>query len=292
MHHRRGKRSAGFLFLSAFLFLFSEFGFAKAYTFGLLSDVQMPTETADLVRQSLIKASIKDLILVGDQQGDPNSSYDSIWGPWQQAHFKFIAVAIGNHHLGYAKEVAYFNMPGEYYEKKIDDLRFLVLNSDDAAKATEQANWLEGKLRSGKEAFTFVMFHHSPFKLSEQKIQKRTKFNEAIRPVLLHNQKKITALFFGHDHVAGLYTMAGIPAVFSAATAMPRTYLSPIHLIDHDAEISTKWLYKGDPGWTRLEVDSETNEVTFQFVDAKTDEVSCSFKLTGGTLVLSELCAR
>ena len=277
-------------------FLFAFAANAEALTYAVVSDVQTPTKSARLVRKSIQRSGIKNLVMAGDQldnswSGHKDLTYSDIWRPWLDAGFIFDVVAHGNHYLSKKKEQKYFGMPGPYYSVVNGPARFIVLNSNSVKTASEQALWLENQLVENQESFVFVVFHHFPYTISKTHAwEDRKGFHLKIRPLIFANKDKITALFVGHDHISAFYEMGGLPVILSAATAEPRRGKPFDYAVD-GVRIKPHWFYKGDPGWTKMDIDSVTNSVWFDFIDAKTDKVSCTVQLQDKKILLQENCS-
>ncbi len=96
---------------------------------------------ADLnaLKRSVMREGISSIIMPGDNLY--SGTYASVWNDWKKSGLNFDIVAIGNHNDGYENEIAYFNMPAEYYSVKKDGARFIVLNSDNEENVAEQFAW-------------------------------------------------------------------------------------------------------------------------------------------------------
>src|SRR4051794_15662267 len=91
---------------------------ASADTFAVIGDAGKINSNADSVRESIQRQKVHRLILPGDNLY--HKTYTKVWQAWRDLSMTFDVVAIGNHNDGYAEEVRYFDMPGEYYSKVID----------------------------------------------------------------------------------------------------------------------------------------------------------------------------
>ena len=112
-----------------------------------------------MVRKSIIKSNVRELILPGDNLYDLSKTYEEVWGNWDRGFFNF-TTAIGNHHLSYEHELNFFNMPGEYYTKVISGVKFVILNSDNRDNVQEQLIFLNNELANHKDGHLFIMLHH------------------------------------------------------------------------------------------------------------------------------------
>lgn len=65
----------------------------------------------------------------------------------------------------------------------------------------------------------------------------------------------------GHDHVSSLIDFDGIPAVVAGAAGEQRRAKVVDYVADDGAQIKTRWLYKREPSWARLDVDTEQKQV-------------------------------
>ncbi|MBS1986279.1 MAG: metallophosphoesterase [Bdellovibrionales bacterium] len=265
---------------------------AHIYSYGIIGDAGMLNHHVVEARQSLQHSKVFDLILPGDNLYDMKLSYPDVWDSWLKLGFQFEVVALGNHLQGYDKEMQYFGMPGEYYATGQTDLRFLVLNSDNVATAKEQAAWLKYQLANAPEKFIFVVYHHPPYTLSEHHGWKEKQaFHEAIRPLLRKYQKRITGVIVGHDHMASLVDMGGIPLIVSGAAG--ESFDNPG--VDYETDgirIDTKWVSKGRYHWTRLDMDTSDGSVWVNFVGTESDSVSCSVRIAPGPWLYRSNCAQ
>lgn len=249
-----------------------------AQSYGIIGDSGQETSLAKMSRQSILRSGVRKLILPGDNLYDLSKSYDEIWQRWTDLGFTFDVVAIGNHTLGYKPEMAFFKMPEEYYAKVEDQARFLVLNSDHQSNAQEQADWLEMQLSSAREKFVFVTFHHPPSTISDRHTwQEKKKFFQKIRPVLMRNASKITALIVGHDHIASILSWANIPLIVSGAAAES---LRPKYINSNEDGIPVKtlWKFNDTAHWARIDL-LDNSEAWLMFIDSKSDKISCSVQL-------------
>ena len=78
-------------------------------------------------------------------------------------------------------------MPDEYYAKVVEDVRFIVLNSDNAANVLAQRDFFLKEMTTAKETrrhFTFLIVHHPPATLSarHQWIEKKF-FHDTFSPI-------------------------------------------------------------------------------------------------------------
>lgn len=260
------------------------FGFvatlAQAGSFAIVGDAGRWNSTTRGTRDSIARAGVTQLILPGDNLYDAELKYADAWNPWLEAGLTFDVVAIGNHRRTTREEVAYFNMPGEYYAKRFGAVRFFVLNSDNDWTARTQASWLDGQLAAASASdFNFVVFHHPPATISgEHRWEERPRFQTALLPVLDRHAAKIRALLVGHDHFASLVDFGGMPMVVSGAGWEARE-AEPVDSNQRGRRVRTEWLYDRGPYWTRLDVNESTREVWIHFIRTDTNVLKCSVRL-------------
>ncbi len=246
------------------------------------------------VRDSLLRAGLRKLVMPGDNLYVPLQRYEDVWSPWSSHGFEFTAVAIGNHHGGIEQEVRFFGMPGEYYSKLLEPgVRLLVLNSERQETAPEQARWLDSELEKATESFVFVMYHHPSLSVTpDHGWEERRRFQLQVRPLLFKHRAKITAVLNGHDHVAAAYSFNDLPVIVGGASMQAR---KPVARRDTQEGISvrTLWLFEEAPYWVAFEPNVESGLVTFRFVRATDDAESCRLTIrTGEAPRLAGKCGR
>lgn len=268
---------------------------AAPSVFGVFGDAGVRTPDTDRVRRSLKKDEVTQLILAGDNLYDLDQSYDEVWGGWRNEGFTFPVVALGNHLRSYEEETRYFGLPGEFYSRRIPGARFIVLNSDNERNVPQQLDFLDRELEAAAgpgNGFVFLVFHHPTFSVSERHGWKEKEaFQLGVRAALRKHSSKITAVIVGHDHIASLLDVDGIPLIVSGATfeqlpSAPRAY------VDSGFRVETKWLYRGGSHWMRLDVDPAKDQAWINFVRADTGDVSCSAKISARPMKLNDNCAR
>ncbi|OFZ17124.1 MAG: hypothetical protein A2X86_01340 [Bdellovibrionales bacterium GWA2_49_15] len=269
---------------------------SRALNIAIFGDAGRKTESVAQVLQSIVDSQVKDVALVGDNLYDMNVSYGDVWDDWFSKDLRFPVVAIGNHRLSYLHEREYFRMPAEYYAQTVEDVRFIVLNSDNAENVMAQRDFfLKEMARPGRSEvpFTFIVFHHPPATLSErhQWIEKKH-FHDTFRPLLLQYRNQINGLFVGHDHVAAIYSLADIPLVVSGAVFE----FFPIKTVTSEVvpgfSVKSLWTYRPGPHWVRLETYPKTHEAYVHFikVEGKESKVVCSVLLKSRQIALKRNC--
>ncbi|MEK6624954.1 MAG: metallophosphoesterase [Bdellovibrionota bacterium] len=273
---------------------------AQALELALFGDGGKKTESTEQILQSIMKYQVKDVALLGDNLYDMSVSYGDVWDDWFFKGLRFPIVALGNHRLSYQHEREYFHMPDEYYAKVVEDVRFIVLNSDNAANVLAQRDFFLKEMTTAKgdpAAFTFLIFHHPPATLSarHQWIEKKF-FHDTFRPLLLQYRDQIDAIFVGHDHVAAVYSFADIPLVVSGA-AYEFFPVTPVtNEVVPGVGIKTFWIYKPKPHWARLETFSKSREVYVHFTALEDhagnndSKVVCSVLLKARQITLKPNC--
>jgi len=257
--------------------------------FAVIGDAGKWNDYAKSVRDSIRDEGIRHLILPGDNLYEKKDTYAGVWDHWSQHDLMFSVVAIGNHHLSYAAETRFFGMPGEYYSRDIGRARFVVLNSDNVATAGEQARWLADELAEPWVGERFVVFHHPPVTVSDKHPwTEREAFHRAVLPVILSRRDAITALLVGHDHIASLHTVDGIPVIVSGAVMEMRDGERSDYDRDDGISVRTLWMYRRDPHWVRMDV--VEGEVSFEFIRATRNSVECRASIRGRELSLDSRC--
>lgn len=250
-----------------------------AIEYGIVGDAGRTTDNAALVRQSLVKEGVFELIMPGDNLY--SSTYDKVWAPWIKSGFKFNTVAIGNHNLGYANEVRFFKMPGEYYTKVQDKMRLIVLNSDNSKTVKEQMAFLEKTLKDSTEDLIFLMYHHPSYTVStDHTWDEKKEFQNSIRPLLKKYRNKLTAILVGHDHLASLIQFGDLPVVLSGAVQNIRID-KPINYNENGINIKTLWYFDHTPHWVKMTLAS-SNSVQVDFIKAQNNKVGCTALLITG----------
>ncbi len=230
----------------------------------------------------MLRMNTKNLIMPGDNLYKKSDGYEKVWAPWISEDFLFSYTAIGNHHLDYKYELAFFKMPGEYFASvdQENDIRFIVLNSDNEHNVEEQMTFLKTQLRTGKNKFNFIMYHHPSFTVSDRhEWQEKEEFQKAIRDIIKDNRSVISGLIWGHDHLAATFDFEGIPVFLSGSSQGPR--LGVVQPEKMGFEFERTWLATpGKPYWLRLEaVSGDSNSFIFKYIRAQDDHVMCTMKL-------------
>jgi 3',5'-cyclic AMP phosphodiesterase CpdA len=257
--------------------------FAEVQTYAVIGDAGHWNKNAQAVRDSILKSQVSHLILPGDNLYDITKSYDWVWSNWSSAGLQFDVVALGNHFKSYAEEMAYFQMPSENYEKIFDNVRFLVLNSNNVKTAEAQVLWLKEKLAEPAPLFTLLVFHHPPATISRyHSWQEKEKFQTLLRPLLLKHADIIDAAIVGHDHQAQLFTFGPLPVIVSGAVWEGRNTVPTNTTMEGKIAIQTHWINKEGYYWVRLDLNDQDQTLWVNFVRGDKDEVSCSILLKKG----------
>jgi len=260
--------------------------------FAVIGDAGYWNSFARQVRDSIHRASVRHLVLPGDNLYNPLSSYEAVWTPWRDLGFLFDVVAFGNHHGGYDVEARYFDMPGAAYAQVYgQDLRFLVLNSNAKSDIEVQARWFEEQLQTAQETFVIPVFHHPPLTVSTlHRWKEREAFHLQIRPLLLKYRDRITTLLVGHDHLAALYSIEGIPMLLSGATHDVRD-AEVRNEVQEGLRLRTHWMFDEKPYWVRLRLprgSKAASELEADFIRATDDRLRCSVVLRTGAPALPQ----
>lgn len=220
-----------------------------------------------------------------------SGNYEQHWGPWKKAGFTFDVIAIGNHTAGYAKEVSYFKIPGEYFSKTYLDgaVQFLVLNSDNTANVSVQMAWFEKQLQDSTAKQIFVVYHHPSLTIGEHKWTEKKAFQIRMRTLLRTYRSKITAVMVGHDHVAALINFDSLPVIVSGSSQSPDKGV-PVNNVQEGIQVKSEIYLVAQPYWVQ-QVTSGENVSEFNFIRAKDNKVLCKAIIQTG-LRATQTCVR
>lgn len=248
--------------------------FDQSSEYAIIGDAGKTNSNSKIVRESILHHGLSQLILPGDNLY--SGTYQNVWAPWKSAGMTFDVVAIGNHNDGYNNEIAFFQMPGEYFTKVIHGARFIVLNSDNDNSGVEQATWLGQQLSQAHESLIFLVYHHPTYTTSSfHSWQEKTQFQTALRPILWKFRSKITALFVGHDHLATILHFNDLPVIISGAVQEVRKD-TPVNNVQDGVKVQTAWYFDSTPHWAKLQWDAQAGTAEVQFIRAKDDIVTCT----------------
>lgn len=251
----------------------------QVYDFAIVGDAGMKTASATQIRDRIIQSGMTQVISLGDNLYNVNNTYDDVWGGWSPLEFSMSA--IGNHSLSYAAEVNYFNLPGEYYTKVYgNNIRFIVLNSDNPNTVQQQAQWFEQVISQSQESINIVIFHHPPYTISPYHTwQEKASFHKLIRPLIQRYSEKITALFTGHDHFASSFLINKIPWFLSGASLQAKSARPIDKIVEPGVRLKTTWYYDQTIHYSVLSIDDDSGEVMVKYYRASDDFYSCGIKV-------------
>ena len=276
-----------FSLLSIISFTFNSV-FADQRSFAVFSDVgQFGTNyKLDELKDSLYHFEENRIVMSGDLVYERGESHWEVWGDWME-DFNFYAVAIGNHNQGYDKLSEVFGLPGEYYAINGEFYKFIVLNSDNEENAVVQANFLEEELENSEKLFNIVVYHHPFATISDyHEWEERWDFHQATVPIILKHRNKISAMIFGHDHVASVLEIGTIPVFISAAGVdNRRARYYDYYDEERDIQVKTHWNYRDGRYWLRMNLDSESREMNFDYIKIKDNSIDCSVKVDSNNSV-------
>ncbi len=268
-----------FLIISTFVsIIMCSISYAVTTSYGVVGDMGRWNSNSRMIRDSMLRLNVKNLIMPGDNLYKLKEGYAAVWAPWLSKGFVFSAVALGNHTLGYKQEVEFFKKPGEFYSfvDNDNDIRFIVLNSDNEKNVESQISFLKNELFNTKNKYNFIMYHHPSFTVSNiHKWEEKSKFQTAVRDVIKSNAGKISALIWGHDHIASVYDFNGVPVLLSGSSQDPRSggdiSIPPMP----GYKFSRKWLAtEVKPYWLKLdELGTANADIRLQFIRAEDDRV-------------------
>lgn len=260
-------------------------------SYAIVGDAGIRNSTTELLRKNLAANKMSQLIMPGDNLYLPKSTYSSTWDIWKQEGFQFPLVAIGNHNKGYANEVAYFQMPAEYYYKESKGALFIVLNSDNTATASQQIAWLDKVLTQSQYVFNFLVYHHPTITVTDtHEWEEKKVFQIGMRQIIKKHASKITSLIVGHDHAAGIFTLDGLPMILSGASWESRSIKLPIM---KDPEINAVGLWASTNRgfwWSRLDYNALTKEAYVHFNRFDKLQDICTFRISPKPIAKSRSC--
>jgi hypothetical protein len=143
------------------------------------------------------------VLLVGDnlygseRPQDFQKKFEIPYKPLLDAGVKFYA-SLGNHDAREQRYYKPFNMDGKlYYSFKAprQNVRFFALESTYPEPA--QIAWIENELKSSREAWKVVFFHH-PLYSSGERHGSDTRLRDTLEPLFL--KYGVSLVFTGHDH--------------------------------------------------------------------------------------------
>jgi hypothetical protein len=260
-------------------------------SYAIVGDAGKKNAITQALRQNLAAHKMFRLIMPGDNLYKFFDTYASVWDIWKQEGFLFPLVAIGNHNKGYANEVAYFQMPGEYYAFESKGALFLVLNSDNASNFGQQHYWLDQALTKSQYPLNFVIYHHPSATLSGMhEWEEKKGFQRGMRAIIKKHAQKITSLIVGHDHAAGLFTMNETPLILAGASWESRGIkLPPVK--DPEFTVSGLWATTmGGYWWARLDYNALTKEVYVNFNRFDKQQDVCTFRISPKPMAKSRGC--
>lgn len=259
--------------------LFTSCVTAQNLQFALVGDAGRWNKNTQVLKESLKSYKTFDLVMPGDNLYD--GTYEKAWNPWIQDGFKFPVVALGNHNDTYQKEIAFFNMPGEYFSKKFTDgqLQYMVLNSDNKNNISEQMVWLENELTTSTAKQIYLVYHHPSRTVASHTWGEKKAFHLALTPIISKHRSKITALIIGHDHIAALIHFNNLPVIISGSTQNPRTE-RPVNNVQSGITVRTDLHYDSEPYWVQQIVNNNNSD--FVFIRAKDNKVMCKANIVTG----------
>jgi hypothetical protein len=138
-----------------------------------------------------------DNIYGADRPQDYVNKFEAPYKGLLDKGVKFYA-SLGNHDSREQRNYKYFNMGGKlYYSFKApkEDVRFFALES--TYMDPDQMKWIESELKSSKEKWKIVYFHH-PLYSSGKTHGSQLKLRAALEPLFI--QYTVSLVLNGHDH--------------------------------------------------------------------------------------------
>ncbi len=215
---------------------------------------------------TLIKAPLHFVATAGDQIEGPCDAYWNIWyQSWGEDYTAQIPfnVATGNHEYqkkGFAREldprwVVQYNYPknsvedfmGRSYYIDYPLMRFIVLDSNGISLPSEifsHREWLTNLLKSSKQPWQVVMFHHGVKSVREDRLNLIMKYG--FKSLLEENGADL--VLQGHDHAYSRITTKTndnkmVTPVYIISTSSPKLYENEFSQV-HDRIASGVQLYQ------------------------------------------------
>lgn len=258
--------------------------FAEELKFAVMGDAGKWNSNTQMLLNSMTKMNIKQLIMPGDNLY--KGTYEQQWNPWKKAGFTFDIVAIGNHNESYAKEIKFFEMPGEFFAKEYanGDLLYLILNSDNTKNVDQQMTWLKAQLENSRAQQIYLVYHHPSFTVAMHKWTEKKAFQLKLRQVVRTYREKVTALIVGHDHIASLMHFYNLPVIISGSTQSPRNE-TPVNNVQQGIPVTTAIHLDSEPYWIMQNAAStvlaaDTSE--FFFIRGKDSKIICKALIKTG----------
>lgn len=274
------------LVLCSLLLCFSSSAFAAGIA--LMGDAGKAGTNLKNLKASVMKEKVTSIIMPGDNLY--SGTYESVWDDWKKSGLKFDVVAIGNHNSGYAKEVKYFGMAGEFYSVVKQGARFIVLNSDNTANVTTQITWLKKQLAAATESLVFLVYHHPTFTISNSHFwgEKRA-FQLQMREVLKQSHAKITALIIGHDHLSSFIDFGPVPVIVAGSGREVRNE-GTVSFNEDGFKIETRYFAPKTQHWGLLEIQPGAKEALVHFVRVSDQKRVCSARFRNSDMILEGEC--
>ena len=143
-------------------------------------------------------ALVGDNLYGSERPDDFRKKFEVPYKPLLDAGVKFYA-SLGNHDSREQRYYKLFNMEGKlYYSFKAprQDVRFIALET--TYLVPEQIKWLEEELKSSREDWKIVYFHH-PLYSSGGTHGSDLKLRETLEPLFV--KYGVSVVFSGHDHI-------------------------------------------------------------------------------------------
>ncbi len=271
-----------------FLFVFIRGLTVSAAGMAVMGDAGLAGSELNALKNSVITEKVTSIVMLGDNLY--KGSYELVWDNWKQSGLSFDITAIGNHTNGYAQEVQYFNMPGEYYSKVKDGARFIVLNSDNTNTVSQQFSWLNQEIKQVTEKLVFLVYHHPTYSVTNKHSwTEKKEFQLQMREFLKKNSLRITALFLGHDHMSQFLMFGSVPVVIAGSGRESRNE-APVSFTENSVKIETKFMAPSQPHWGLLEISAGATEATVTFVRVADQKRSCTARFRNAEMLLEGEC--
>jgi len=192
----------------------------------IYGDIQVGYEVHKKIIEKIEQMHPEAVFNSGDLVQDGND--EELWDSFNLATAHLISTtayypALGNHDHHSHYFFNNFELPNneQWYAVDIDDIHFIVLNTNISIKAgSQQYEWLEDDLKKteSSERFTIAVFHHPPYSIGRHREDEKG-LCQTIVP--LFEQYGVDAVFTGHDHCYERCWVNGIFYIVSGGGGAP-----------------------------------------------------------------------
>lgn len=260
----------------------------SSQSLAVMGDSGEASSELDKLKKSVLKEQIQSVVMPGDNLYA--GTYEQVWNSWKSTGFNFDVTAIGNHNSGYATEVKYFAMPGEYYSTVKNGARFIVLNSDNTKNVAEQFTFLNKEVLNAKEKLIFVVYHHPTFTVTSSHVWTEKKdFQLKMRDFLRRQGQKISALILGHDHITSFIEFGRVPVILAGSGREVRS-AKAVSFPEDGFQIETKYLAPKVQHWVKMDISAAGDEAVLNVIRVSDNAKVCTAQLRQNAMTLGTNC--